>query len=96
MKIATIVFTIINLLLGVMGFIPLFMAGVMSMDSPQAQESLFAHIICYTILSFPIVCLICGLISNFCTGRLALIVSMFPIIEAILFITILYMEIIDV
>jgi hypothetical protein len=39
------------------------MAGAMSMDSPQAQNSTEAKVLCVIVLSFPLVRLLCGILS---------------------------------
>jgi hypothetical protein len=72
--------------------IPCLMAGVMSMDSPKAQNSTAAHMVCYTILSFPLVMMVCGILSAFIlSGRLGLVVSLLPYIEVILFLSIVFL-----
>jgi heme/copper-type cytochrome/quinol oxidase subunit 2 len=81
------VLAFLNVLLGLFSFIPCLMAGGMSMDSPQAQESFWAHVICLMIMSFPLVCWICaGLSYYFKSWQIGL----FPTVEAILFITMLW------
>jgi len=67
------------------------MVGVMSMDSPQAQNSTADHMVCYTILSFPVVMMVCGILSAFIlNGTLGLVVSLLPYIEvALLFLIVL-------
>jgi len=77
----------LNILLGLFSFIPCLMAGGMSMDSPQAQHSVLAHLVMYILLSFPLVCWVCaGLSYYFKSWQIGL----FPTVEAILFITILW------
>lgn len=90
MKIAILIFSFLNFLLAIISFVPCLIAGAMSMDSPQAQNSWVAHLICYTILSFPLASLACSIIPQFLSGRLALIVSMIPLYEALTFFITLY------
>lgn len=90
MRTLIMAFSMINIFLCLITAMPCLMAGAMGMDSPQAQASLFAHIICYTVLSFPLVCLVCGVISTFFNSTLGLVISFLPISEAILFVAILY------
>jgi len=89
MILLTKVLCFFNLVLGVVSFLPCLMAGLMSMDSPQAQDSILAHTIMWIILTFPIVCFACSIIP-ISLNRWSLYVAVFPIIEAILFITILW------
>lgn len=63
MSIVAYIFCVINLVLAVISFVPCLMAGGMSMDSPQAQKDPFAITLCILILSFPIVCLLCGILT---------------------------------
>lgn len=90
MKTATTIFSVINILLSIVSFIPCLMAGVMSMDSPQAQNSWVAHAVSNTLLTFPLVCLICGIIPSFIISRYGLIISVIPICETVLFFLTLY------
>jgi hypothetical protein len=83
----------INILLAIMTALPCLIAGAMSMDSPQAQHSTIAHLLCYMMLSFPLVCLVCGLFSLFImnmSNRFALLVCVIPILEAIVFFGIIF------
>jgi hypothetical protein len=66
------------------------MAGAMSMDSPQAQNSVLAHVVAYTILSFPLVSLVCGIIPLLFTIRWAIFIAVFPVIAVSLFFLVLY------
>lgn len=91
MKILITTFCIFNIILAFVSFIPCLMAGAMSMDSPQAQNSTLAHIICYAMISFPIVCLVCGISANFVSGNFSLLLSFFPIFEAMLVILTLFL-----
>jgi hypothetical protein len=66
------------------------MAGAMSMDSPQAQNSILAHAVAYLVLSFPLVSLICGIIPLLFTIRLAIFIAVFPVTAVSLFFLVLY------
>ena len=89
MILLTKVLCFFNLVLGVVSFLPCLMAGLMSMDSPQAQDSVLAHTIMWIILTFPVVCFVCAAIPR-TFNRLSFCIAIFPILEAILFITILW------
>lgn len=97
MNVLLISLAVFNLVFAVVSFVPCIMGGVMSMDSPQAQKDPFAITFCLLMLTFPIVCLICGLslplLIYFKQHIPGLIVGFFPIIEAIL--VILFMLIMD-
>jgi len=87
MTFLTKILAFLNLIFGVVSFLPCLMAGLMSMDSPQAQHSVLAHLVMYIFLSFPLVCWICaGLSYYFKSWALGL----FPICEAVLFISTLW------
>jgi hypothetical protein len=66
------------------------MVAGMSMDSPQAQNSIIAHIVAYLILSFPLVSLVCGIIPLLFTIEWAIFIAVFPFITASLFFLVLY------
>ena len=89
MKNTIIIFSIFNFILAGISAIPCLMAGVMSMDSPKAQNSLVSHIVCWTILSFPVVCLVCSIVPQF-IDKFSIFVAIFPIIEMTLFVSIIY------
>jgi hypothetical protein len=89
MTLLTKILSFLNLIFGVVSFLPCLMAGLMSMDSPQAQDSMLAHIMMWIILTFPIVCFICSVIPV-AFNRWSLYVAVFPIVEATVFITILW------
>jgi hypothetical protein len=76
-----------NVLLGLISFMPCLMAGGMSMDSPQAQHSVLAHLVMYILLSFPLVCWICAGLSYYFKSWM---LGLFPICEAVLFISTLW------
>jgi hypothetical protein len=77
----------IVLVLGLVSFFPCLMAGLMSMDSPQAQNDPVAHLAMYIMLSFPLVCWICAILSYYFRSW---IFGLFPMFEAVLFVTILW------
>lgn len=95
MSIFLYIFCFINILLAVISFVPCLMAGGMSMDSPQAQKDPIAIALCLIILTFPIVCLICGLalpvLAYFKQYSLGLILAVLPFIEAISVILFMFM-----
>lgn len=76
-----------NVLLGLISFMPCLMAGGMSMDSPQAQHSIIAHLVMYIFLSFSLVCWICAGLSYYFKS---LALGLFPICQAVLIITTLW------
>lgn len=76
------ILSFLNLILGLVLFIPCLMVGAMSMDSPQAQNDPLAHIVSDIIMSFPLVCWFCAALSCFIRSW---IIVFFPIIEAVLF-----------
>jgi hypothetical protein len=82
--------SLFNFLFGIISFLPCLMAGLMSMDSPQAQNSLLAHIIMYIMLSFPLVCWVCSILPYY-FPKYDIHISFFPIVEASLFIFILWL-----
>ena len=79
-----------NIILALISAIPCLMAGAMSMDSPQAQNSVVAHAVAYLILSFPLVSLVCGILPFLFTTKWATAIAVFPIIEVSLFFLVLY------
>jgi hypothetical protein len=81
--------SLFNFLFGIISFIPCLMAGLMSMDSPQAQHSLLAHIMMYIMLSFPLVCWTCSVLPYY-FRKYDIYISLFPIVEAALFISTLW------
>lgn len=86
MNILLMLLAVFNLVFAVVSFVPCLMGGAMSMDSPQAQKDPLAAVLCITILTFPIVCLLCGLalpvLSYFKQYTIGLILGFLPIIEA--------------
>ena len=79
-----------NIILALISAIPCLMAGAMSMDSPQAQNSFIAHAVAYLILSFPLVSLACGILPFLFTIKWATAIAVFPVIEVSLFFLVLY------
>jgi hypothetical protein len=79
----------LNFLLGAISLLPCLMAGLMSMDSPQAQHSVVAHIMMIVILSFPFVCWICSALPYY-FPKYSFYISLFPIVEMVLFFGIMY------
>jgi len=79
-----------NIVLALISAIPCLMAGAMSMDSPQAQNSVLAHAVAYLILSFPLVSLICGILPFLFTTKWATAIAVFPAIEISLVFLVLY------
>jgi len=79
-----------NIILALISAIPCLMVGAMSMDSPQAQNSIIAHSVAYLILSFPLVSLVCGIIPLLFTIRWAIFIAVFPVITVSLFFLVLY------
>jgi len=62
----------------------------MSMDSPQAQHSILAHVIMVVILSFPFICWVCSALPYF-FPKLSVYISLLPMIEMILFFSTIYL-----
>jgi len=79
----------INICLALALAIPCLMAGVMSMDSPQAQSSYLAHAICGIILSYPLVCLICGIMPLIIKAKYEIFIAILPLTEAIIFVIVI-------
>ena len=79
-----------NIILALFSALPCLMVAGMSMDSPQAQNSVLAHVVAYTILSFPLVSLVCGIIPLLFTIRWAIFIAVFPVIAVSLFFLVLY------
>lgn len=76
----------LNIVLGLFAVVPCLM-GTMVMDSPQAQHDPWAILVCYIFLSFPIVCWVCAFLTYWFRS---LVFGLFPISEAILFVTTLW------
>lgn len=85
---------IFNIFFAVISFVPCIMGGAMGMDSPQAQKDKMAIIFCILFLTFPIVCLICGILpvilNYFQMPITAVIFGLWPIFEAICVLTYMY------
>lgn len=82
---------IFNLVLSIISFVPCLMAGVMSMDNPQAASDPLAISVCYIFLTFPIVSLVCGVLP-FVLRNLAVYIILIPIVEIVLFFSIVYLS----
>jgi len=80
-----------NILLALISAIPCLMAGAMSMDSPQAQNSAIAHVVSYILLSFPLISLVCGILPFLFTTKWAMIIALLPICEVVLFLSVVFM-----
>lgn len=97
MTIFLYVLSVINILFSIISAIPCLMAGGMSMDSPQAQKDPIAIFLCLTILTFPVVCFLCGIslpiLAHFKQHTWGIILGAWPTIEAIA--VILFMLMID-
>lgn len=92
MKLAIAALSIINCALAVLSFLPCMMAGLMSMDSPQAQNSVLSHVFCCLILGFPIVCLVCSVVPEYINNKLSIYVALFPICEMTLFFAMIHLS----
>jgi hypothetical protein len=79
-----------NILLALISATPCLMAGAMSMDSPQAQNSAIAHVVSYILLSFPLVSLVCGILPFLFTLKWAIAIALLPICEAVMFLSIFF------
>lgn len=94
MRVITGLLSAMNMCLGTVAVLPCLMAGLMSMDSPQAQHSVAAHVGCYLMLSFPLVCFVCSFVAAGILldrrPKAAFCVSLFPIAEAFAFFGWLY------
>jgi hypothetical protein len=80
-----------NILLALISTIPCLMAGTMSMDSPQAQNSAIAHVVAYILLSFPLISLVCGILPFLFTTKWAMTIALLPICEVVLFLSVVFM-----
>lgn len=92
MKLAINTLSIINFILALVSFMPCLMAGGMSMDSPQAQNSVLSHFLCYLILSFPIICLFGSIVPQFIDNKFSIYIALFPICEMTLFFAAIYVS----
>jgi len=84
------ILSILNFILAGISAAPCLIVGVMSMDSPKAQNSLVSHIVYWIILSFPVVCLVCAIVPQF-IDKFSIFIAVFPIIEMTLFVSIIYL-----
>ncbi len=94
MQILSIVLCIWNIIFGIISFVPCIMGAAMGADSPQAQKDPLSILLCYLFLSFPVICIICGLSSLgfglFGHYKTAIVVGLWPILEAALVVSLLY------
>jgi hypothetical protein len=89
---AVSVMSFLNGLFAVVSILPCLMAGLMSMDSPQSQSSVFAHVASGVVLSFPLVCAACAAASPLLwrKPKAALAVACFPVCVAAQFFGVLF------
>ncbi|NCA20578.1 MAG: hypothetical protein EBS86_05520 [Crocinitomicaceae bacterium] len=80
-----------NIILALFSALPCLMVAGMSMDSPQAQNSVLAHVVAYTILSFPLISLVCGILPFLFTTKWAMAIALLPIFEVVLFLSVVFM-----
>ena len=92
MQLAINILSIINFILALVSFMPCLMAGGMSMDSPQAQNSVLSHLLCYLILGFPIVCLFGSIAPQYINNKFSIYMALFPICEMTLFFIAIYLS----
>jgi hypothetical protein len=81
----------INIILAVMSFLPCLMGGLMIFDAPGSTEKISNHIVSFLFLSFPVVCLVCGIMSLFVNNKYPIYFALFPIVEGTTFVSILYL-----
>lgn len=86
MSVVMYIFAALNILFGVVSVVPCIMGGVMGMGSPQAQNDPLAITFAILFLTFPIVCLICGILppvlNYFQMPWVGLFFGLLPYIEA--------------
>jgi len=74
----------LTILLGLFSFIPCIIAGAMGMDSPQAQRDPLTIFICYSVLTFPLVSIISGILSLMVSKRWQIYFVLIPFFEMLL------------
>ena len=85
-----LILALFNFLLGVVSILPCLMAGLMVFDSPGSIDDPLTNIVSILLLSFPIVCFICVIIPQYIvTG--SIFISLFPIVEAAVFLFSVYL-----
>jgi hypothetical protein len=89
---AVSIMSFLNGLFAVASILPCLMAGLMSMDSPQAQSSVGAHVASGIVLCFPLVCAACAAASPLLwrKPKAALAVACFPACVAAQFFGVLF------
>ena len=92
MRKAVSIMSFLNGLFAVASILPCLMAGLMSMDSPQAQSSVGAHVASGIVLCFPLVCAACAAASPLLwrKPKAALAVACFPACVAAQFFGVLF------
>jgi hypothetical protein len=90
MNILISVLGIVNILLGVASIPPCLMAGLMVFDAPGSTESITHHIVSFLFLTFPLICLICGITVLWSSNWWSIYLALFPISEASLVIFIFW------
>lgn len=91
MKLFIVVNCILNFILAICSIPFCLMGGFLIFDSPQSQHSILAHIISFTFLTFPIVCLICAISPRYLNTSYGIIVSIFPFIEMLVCFSLFYL-----
>jgi len=84
--------SIISFLNGLFAVVSILPCGLISMDSPQFQSSVFAHVASGVVLSFPLVCAACAAATPLLwrTPKAALAVACFPVCVAAQFFGVLF------
>jgi len=57
----------------------------------RKNEKISNHIVSFLFLSFPVVCLVCGIMSLFVNNKYPIYFALFPIVEGTTFVSILYL-----
>jgi len=84
--------SIISFLNGLFAVVSILPCLLMSMDSPQSQSSVLAHVAAVVVLCFPLVCAACAAASSLLwrTPKAALAVACFPVCVAAQFFGVLF------
>lgn len=90
MKLFMVVSCILNTIVAICSIPFCLMGGIAIMDSPQSQHSILAHIISFTFLTFPIVCLICAISPIYLNTFYGIVVSFLPCIEILVCFSLFY------
>lgn len=91
MKLFIVISCILNFLIAICSIPFCLIGGIMIMDSPQSRHSILSHIISFTFLSFPIVCLICAISPRYLNTFYAIVVSAFPFVEMLVCFSLFYL-----